>query len=190
MESLIDVAMADPLRSLKEAELLLTNSDIAAQAHVYRAMGVAHRRLGDLEASSRLLATSVELGRSLADSQLEALCSISLAATTLLQGDSREAIEMLRAITETASGEISAEAWFQLGTAHAQLGNLDDAAQCYGVALPLVRRHRLTSIEVELIGNRALVHHLRGRYRDARRDFEKADELFTATSDMVRKLPL
>lgn len=179
-DELFELAMGSPKAALRIGPSMIDGSGGSHDVRVMRALGVAHRRLENLASSEQYLRASVEAARQLEDRDLEDLCTMSLAATELFLGRGDSAISQLTAVANRATGSTRAEAWFQLGTAHAQLGALDRAVSCYEMALPLLREHQRFEVESSLLANRGLMYFHLGRYQDALADMEAAEAGYAA----------
>ena len=176
--ALSDLALADPVAAIETCGKVLEDPLGAdRRAVVLRARGLAHRLLGNLEQSALDLNEAMRLGHESGDDSIVAGVAITLAGTRVFQGRMPDAIKLLESAIATSTGELKAEAIFQLGTTNAQAGDLDQALEHYKRALPLLRRYGRRDWESNLLGNRGIMHFHLGDFAASVRDLDDAIDL-------------
>jgi len=176
---LLDLALADPANALAQCNEYLASErhEMSTRVTYLRARGLAHRLLGNLDASASDLEEGLERAEKLGDKQLRAGVALTLAGTRVFQGKINEAKAILIDCVNNSSGEVRAEAIFQLGSTYGQSGDIEQCLKYYSKALPLLRRYGRRDWESNLLGNRGIANFLAGDFAASIRDLDQAIEI-------------
>ncbi|MEM7093224.1 MAG: tetratricopeptide repeat protein [Actinomycetota bacterium] len=187
--TLMAQALYDPVPALAEAESWVASDAPVARIIGLRARGLARRQLGEFEESAEDLTVALAMAER-GDPDLWAAVGITLAGTWVHQGNVVAAKELLGRCIDRAEGRTEAEARYQLGITHAQVGELDEALDQFEIALPLIRGVSERGWEADLMGARGTTKIYRGDYDGAIEDLEAALNLARETSKGPSQLAL
>lgn len=178
---LVELALRDPRAAMSAVEKRITETmPLTSLAEALRARGLARRQLGEFEQSEIDLVEALDLVDLDETPNLWAGVGLTLAGTWAQQGKIDDAKDLLSRCIDIANGPQKAEALYQLGTTHAQAGDLDGALQFYAKALPLVVEAERPAWLANLFGNRGTMYLHRGSYDQAIADFDRALDLGSA----------
>ena len=176
---LVEEAQADPAGFQRRARMLLRQAadDVAAQAHLRWALGVARRELGELTEARGELEAAVTLASSAGDARTEASIRSSLATVLLPLGDTEQALAETDLAAEALGGSEAARNEMQRGVILQRLGRQADAVRAYDRAQTRLRDTGDHAAEARLLSNRGVLHAYRGDLVAAQADLERSVEL-------------
>ena len=165
-EHAVNLASADPRRARVEAEgVLLSARDPETRAVAHRALGLAHRELGDVDAAARHLRHAV---RHAEDSRLERRAGearMSLVAVLADRGDLAAALAEADAAAPALHGGDAARLLAQRALVLGRAGRLDEALSSYREALRQIRQEGDPRFEAGILNNLGTLQVYRGEIR-------------------------
>ncbi len=176
----LDLVGTDPRAALRAADDVLVEirprPSPEAAGTASRAAGLALRELGDLSGAETRLRAGVRAARTTPKTQAEA--RMSLALVLLDRGRTRAALRQAEYAAQALTGVDRARLTVQRGLVLQRCGRVAEALAAYGEALPVLRRAGDETWEARLLNNRGLLHAYAGSLRQARRDLERAKQLY------------
>lgn len=177
----LDLVGSDPPSAVRCAHAALVlgrrERDPEARSAAQRALGLAHRELGDLPAALSCLRSAV---RTAAAARLDgpaAEARMSLAFALLDRGRLAAALREADRAAGALSGVPAARLLAQRALVLQRSGRLDEALAAFRTALPVLQRGRDTLWEARLRNNRGLLLAYRGDLAGAERDLVRAEAL-------------
>lgn len=178
----LDLVGADPQDAQRTASAAIARSrterDPAARSTGLRALGLARKRLGDLDEALVALRRAV---RTADRAQLPAVAAearMSLAYALLDKGSTAAALRQADRAATTLRGTAAARLLAQRALILQRVGRLDEATVAFRRALPILNRAGDLLWEARLRNNRGLLHVYAGRLRAAETDLRLAAALY------------
>jgi len=186
----MDLVGADPLQAQRTASEAITKSrpekDPAARSTALRALGLARRTTGDLDAAVAALRSAVATAQRAGLPAPAAEGRMSLAFVLLDRGSTAAALRQADRAATTLRGRPAARLLAQRGLILQRVGRLEDALDAFRRALPVLRRGGDDLWEARLRNNRGILHAYAGRLPAATSDLRRAKELFTSLGQTLR----
>ncbi|MGI8531916.1 MAG: CHAT domain-containing protein [Geodermatophilaceae bacterium] len=178
----LDLVGADPRAAQECAERAVRRSrserDPVARSTALRALGLAHKRLGDLPAGIAALRSAVQTARRVGNADAAAEARMSLAFALLDRGSVGAALAQAERAAVTLRGLPAARLRAQRGLILQRCGRLDEALEDFRRALPVLHRGGDRMWEARLRNNRGLLHAVAGRLPAAETDLRRAAALY------------
>lgn len=183
-ERALHLAQDDPTQAEalgKDAfDRAVRSGDHRAVAIAARAVGLAAREHHDLAQSMTWLRRAIRVADRNGFSVLGGHARLSLAGTLALRGQWTRALKETDLAGQALTGIELARLQTQRSMILRAHGRLEEAIEGFGVALPVLRRHRDRLWEARLCGHRGLAKYSLGDVAGAEADLRRADGLFKA----------
>lgn len=180
-EDLLRLAESDPRSAIRRARQMIeegAGSDSQAKVEALRAIGIAERTLGDIGNSLQALRKALQLAKNHGDEASIGEVELTLAASVAFSGDFDRAFRLL----DQAGGRLDplgcARVEVQRAGLIARTGEFETSLSLYQRAEPLLVEHSDLRWLALLSANRGLVRTYRGDFAEARRDLERASDLY------------
>lgn len=178
----LELVDADPRVAESTATEAVTRSraerDAGARSTGLRALGLARKRLGDLDGALALLRRAVATAERAALPATAAEARMSLAYALLDRGSTAAALRQADRAATTLRGTAAARLLAQRALILQRAGRLDEAAAAFAQALPVLARAGDALWEARLRNNRGVLHAYAGRLRAAETDLQRAAALY------------
>ena len=181
----------EPARAVRVADALIASAEpSAAVSTAWRARGLAHRELGQLDTALADLREAVRVAEEAGGGpagagapgagQAAGEARMSLVSVLAERGEMAAALdESDRALAQLA-GLPAARMRVQRGTFYGRVGRFADAIAEYEQALPSLRRDGDGLWEARVLNNLSIARAYRGEFTSAATDLVRAEELFLA----------
>lgn len=182
-------AAADaPLRAVALADQVLREAveygAYEAASVASRALGLAHRKLLDVQSAQRSLMEAIAHAERAGLPHRAAEARLSLAVELIDSGRAPAALRELGRAS-AALGDEHATIHSQLALVYARFGRYDDALAVGSRALAIAELHGDVSLCALILGNRGLVHAYRGDLGAAETDLQRALELYRSQGERL-----
>lgn len=178
----LDLVGADPQEAQRTASEAIarsrTDKDPAARSTGLRALGLARKRLGDLDEALAVLRRAVHTAERAGLPAVAAEARMSLAFALLDKGSMAAALRQADRAATTLRGTAAARLLAQRALILQRAGRLDEANEAFRKALPVLNRAGDLLWEARLRNNRGLLHAYAGRLRAAEVDLRRAATLY------------
>lgn len=165
-EHAVNLASADPERARVEAEAVLSSThDPEAVVVAGRALGLAHRELGDVTAAVQHLHDAIDRAEAAHLDRRAGEARMSLVAVLADRGDLGAALAEADAAAPVLHGADAARLLAQRALVLARAGRLDDALASYRDALRQIRQERDPRFEAGILNNLGTLQVYRGEVR-------------------------
>jgi CHAT domain-containing protein len=178
----LDLVPADPRRAAVSArralDLARAERNPAAKSMAYRALGLAARDFGDIEAGLTALRQAIRIASAAGLESAAAQARMSRAFVLLSRGRTSAALRDAAASVDSLRGLDRARALAQQGVILQRSGRSDEALAVYGTALAGLRRYGDRLWEARLRNNRSILHAHLGHLGRAKTDIVLARQLY------------
>jgi CHAT domain-containing protein len=178
----LDLVPADPRRAAVSArralELARAERNPAAKSMAYRALGLAARDFGDIEAGLTALRQAIRIASAAGLESAAAQARMSRAFVLLSRGRTSAALRDAAASADSLRGLDRARALAQQGVILQRSGRSDEALAVYATALAGLRRYGDRLWEARLRNNRSILHAHLGHLGRAKTDIVLARQLY------------
>ncbi|MEN8113663.1 MAG: CHAT domain-containing tetratricopeptide repeat protein [Actinomycetota bacterium] len=171
-EMLVALSEDDPRRAIDLAERLVSD-EAPGPIEAYRALGLAHRSVGEPDASRRWLELGIEEAGRRDDEAERAELWITYSATLAMLGDFDAALELLDRAEATGDGAGRLHARVQRAGMLARRGHVDQALGIYEEAEVDLIDRRDDAWLSRLYNNRGLLRTFTGDLGEAERDLRQ-----------------
>lgn len=178
----LDLVPADPRRAAVSArralELARAERNPAAKSMAYRALGLAARDFGDIEAGLTALRQAIRIASAAGLATAAAQARMSRAFVLLSKGRTSAALRDASASVDSLRGLDRARALAQQGLILHRSGRLDEALAVYATALASLRRYGDRLWEAKVRNNRSILHAHLGHLGRAKTDIVLARQIY------------
>ncbi len=178
----LDLVPADPRRAAVSArralELARAERNPAAKSMAYRALGLAARDFGDIEAGLTALRQAIRVASAAGLETAAGQARMSRAFVLLSKGRTSAALRDASASVDSLRGLDRARALAQQGLILHRSGRLDEALAVYATALTGLRRYGDRLWEAKVRNNRSILHAHLGHLGRAKTDITSAMQLY------------
>lgn len=180
-EHAVTLASVEPARARDTASSVLSSTDdVESRVVAERALGLAYKELGDLEAAVRHLEAAVDRARR---NQLAVRTGQALMSLVAVRADLGD-FEAALADADQAAGLLRGSDAGRLAAQRAQLlqrgGRFDESIACYEHALPAIREAGDVRFEAGALVNLGVLYVYRGDIERAKAELERCEQLATA----------
>lgn len=177
-EHAVNLASVDPDRARAEAESVFSvAADAESMVVACRALGLAHRELGDVEAAVAHLRAAVRRAEDGGLDRRAGEARMSLVAVLADRGDLVAALAEADAAAPVLRGGDAGRLLAQRALVLARAGRLDDALTSYHEALRQVRAEADSRFEAGILNNLGTLHVYRGDVRLAEETLQRCVEV-------------
>jgi tetratricopeptide (TPR) repeat protein len=175
----------DPARAVRVADVLIRGTlEPLTVSAAWRARGLAHRELGELDIALTDLWESVRIADAVEPAgparQAAGEARMSLVSVLAERGEMGAALDESDRALGLLSGLPAARMRVQRGTFYGRVGRFADAIAEYERALPVLRRDGDQLWEARVLNNVSIARAYRGEFAGAAADLRRAEELFLA----------
>jgi tetratricopeptide (TPR) repeat protein len=175
---LLKQVFSDPPGVIESATAQLASADGAVRVELLRVLGNATRELQRIDESVSYLRAAVAGAVDLGDTDLEGLCSMSLAASLSYSGNFEESLRTGRRAVDLLSGDDRITALSQMAGLLQRAGRNDEALRGFDEALRLAESSKDETIRGSLWTNRGVLLGWAGEIDNAEADTRRALDLF------------
>jgi CHAT domain-containing protein/tetratricopeptide (TPR) repeat protein len=182
VESVLEWLGHDPGRAVTTADTVIAAArdagDAASESAAWRARGLAHRELNDLDSALADLQQAIQVAEASGVRQAAAEARMSIVGVHAENGDLVAAIAESERASADLTGVPAARARAQHGALLSRAGHFPEAMAVFREALPALRAGGDQLWEAKALNNRGMVRMYQGELREGADDVARAEELF------------
>src|SRR5215211_3065256 len=179
VESVLEWLGHDPGRAVTTADAVIATAraagDAAAESGAWRARGLAHRELNDLDAALSDLQQAIQVAETAGARQAAAEARMSMVGVHVETGDLVAAIAESERASADLTGVPAARARAQHGALLSRSGRFPEAMAAFREALPALRAGGDQLWEAKALNNRGSARAYQGALRQAADDVARAE---------------